>query len=34
MSAAAHTEAMGQWWGQVGITCVDLALRRPEGAML
>ena len=34
MSAAAHTEAMGRWWEQAGITCVDLALRRPEGAML
>ncbi len=34
MNAFRHTSRMLQGWGQAGITQVDLALRRPTGAMI
>lgn len=34
MSARDHTEAMLRWWLRAGIDRADLAVRRPDGAML
>lgn len=34
MKAKDHTEAMLRWWRRVGVESVDLAIRRPDGALL
>ncbi len=34
MKASEHTQAMLAWWCEIGIDRVDLALRRPAGAMI
>jgi hypothetical protein len=34
MTASAHTETLLRWWAGAGIARADLAVRRPDGAML
>jgi hypothetical protein len=34
MNASTHTERMRRWWAGAGIDRADLAVRRPDGAML